>query len=579
MKDCRPLFRDEEDVYVFREFLERLRQHGSDLLVTGEVPQRVTNRASRTLFGDNIHDRKRVLALTDAGISTADEHFPADVSPDDPSVWLIDRGNSRRALPQAAASIGETLPPLDGKNGLHELREEIVTAIGYYDDVADGVSPAELRVCVDSSNYLVDQHEPSPAQALSPFHLCHHQRSARNGALSPLRAGRRRHSRGTVAPLFDARIELRQRNGDHPDHRWHVPVPRHDDRVGGPINDRSLKQTKSWNHSSSRWRQDPGIEIRDPIETVRFELYTPSAVEPTPADADSFYYPRRFGRDRRDGRDRPPDTGERLRLFSGRGVSAGFHAEQWHRTNARFRTTIPPAQRNADSHLPLVLFRGHDSKIGHNHTTLLRRTDTDSNRRTLVSRSAGRNRHRHRVGSGHDAGALDVRVGAQDDNRRTAPIRRSVVIPRWWNSATSFTSRSPSTRRTPAFDSNCPCCTRRSTRRRRSAYFLGAEVVPTGGTPKLVADDFEYSLESDGTYEENPARRLLRRAAFLDCLVPDEGYRYGRVVRTKPIGTPTRHGLRGGVPQFVPRAVGNVPSRFPSRRFRSTSRRGTSRQT
>ncbi len=84
MKDCRPLFRDEEDVYVFREFLERLRQHGSDLLVTGEVPQRVTNRASRTLFGDNIHDRKRVLALTDAGISTADEHFPADFHPTTP---------------------------------------------------------------------------------------------------------------------------------------------------------------------------------------------------------------------------------------------------------------------------------------------------------------------------------------------------------------------------------------------------------------------------------------------------------------------------------------------------------------
>ncbi len=34
-------------------------------------------------------------------------------------------------------------------------------------------------------------------------------------------------------PPFDARIELRQRNGDHPDHRWHVPFPRHDDRVGG----------------------------------------------------------------------------------------------------------------------------------------------------------------------------------------------------------------------------------------------------------------------------------------------------------------------------------------------------------
>ncbi|MGA9402913.1 MAG: hypothetical protein WBV42_18815, partial [Haladaptatus sp.] len=36
---------------------------------------------------------------------------------------------------------------------------------------------------------------------------------------------------------------------------------------------------------------DPGIEIYDPIEKVRFELQTPRPVEPTPADAESFYYP------------------------------------------------------------------------------------------------------------------------------------------------------------------------------------------------------------------------------------------------------------------------------------------------
>jgi hypothetical protein len=222
MKDCRPLFRDEEDVYVFQEYLESLRQHGSNLLVTGEVSQRVTNRASRTLFGDDIHDRKRVLALTDAGIDTADEHFPADVSPDDASVWLIDRGNSRRALPQAAASIGETLPPLDGKNGLHELREEIVTAVGYYDDTTNGVAPAELRLCVDSLNYLVDEQDPL---ALKRFlrSICAITNGVRGMAHYHLSMSDDADMVAELSPLFDARIELRQRNGDHPDHRWHVP--------------------------------------------------------------------------------------------------------------------------------------------------------------------------------------------------------------------------------------------------------------------------------------------------------------------------------------------------------------------
>ena len=34
-----------------------------------------------------------------------------------------------------------------------------------------------------------------------------------------------------------------------------------------------------------------GIEIRDPIENARFELYTSSPVDPTPADADDFHFP------------------------------------------------------------------------------------------------------------------------------------------------------------------------------------------------------------------------------------------------------------------------------------------------
>lgn len=222
MNDCRPLFRDEEDVYVFRDHLESLRQHGSNLLVTGEVSQRVTNRASRTLFGDDMHDRKRVLALTDAGINTANEHFPAGVSYDDASVWLIDRGNRRRAMPQAAAGVSETLPPLDGHNGLHELREEIVTAVGYYDDAAEGVAPAELRLCVDSLNYLVDEHD---LLALKRFlrSIGAVTKGVRGMAHYHLPVPDDADMVAELSSLFDARIELRQRDGDRPDHRWHIP--------------------------------------------------------------------------------------------------------------------------------------------------------------------------------------------------------------------------------------------------------------------------------------------------------------------------------------------------------------------
>ncbi|WP_458206095.1 DUF7504 family protein [Haladaptatus sp. NG-SE-30] len=159
MNDCRELLRDTGDVSAFQSHLGTLRQRGSNLLVTGEVSQGVANRASQTLFGDEAHDRKRVLALTDAGVDTADDHFQSGVGCDDDSVWLIDRGNRRRAVPQSATGADTELPPLDGQNGIRELREEIVTAIGFYDDAAGGVEPAAIRLGINSLNYLVDEHE------------------------------------------------------------------------------------------------------------------------------------------------------------------------------------------------------------------------------------------------------------------------------------------------------------------------------------------------------------------------------------------------------------------------------------
>ncbi len=222
MKGSLSLFRDKEDVYAFREQLEMLRQNGSNLLVTGEVSQCVTNRASQTLFGDDMQDRKRVLALTDAGVPTANEHFPRTITDDDSSVWLIDRGNQRRAMPQAAESFGAQLPALDGHNGLHALREEIVTAVGFYDDEANSVSPAELRLCVDSLNYLVDEHEtPEIKRFLRSVGAI--VKGVRGMAHYHLPVPDDAEIVRELSPLFDARIELRQQNGDDPDHRWHVP--------------------------------------------------------------------------------------------------------------------------------------------------------------------------------------------------------------------------------------------------------------------------------------------------------------------------------------------------------------------
>ena len=54
------------------------------------------------------------------------------------------------------------------------------------------------------------------------------------------------------------------------------------------------------------------------------------------------------------------------------------------------------------------------------------------------------------------------------------------------------------------------------------AYYLGATVVP-GNQPRLVAGSFEYSLVGSGGYVET-VNRVLRQTFFLDCLTRTEGY-------------------------------------------------------
>ncbi|WP_227357010.1 hypothetical protein [Haladaptatus salinisoli] len=54
------------------------------------------------------------------------------------------------------------------------------------------------------------------------------------------------------------------------------------------------------------------------------------------------------------------------------------------------------------------------------------------------------------------------------------------------------------------------------------AYYLGAELVP-GGSPRLVADGFEYDLDGPDGYETT-VHRALQQSFFFDCLTRTEGY-------------------------------------------------------
>ncbi len=321
----------------------------------------------------------------------------------------------------------------------------------------------------------------------------------------------------------------------------------------------------------------PRYRDSEPIETVRFELYTPSAVEPTPAETDSFYYPGRFGRDRRDGRDGPPDTGERFRLFSGREFLRDFTP------NSGTELTLDSGPRYLQLNgTPIVIYLSFFSAV------TIRKSDT-----TIRLSFDGPTPIRIGARSYPEApeGTVTVTGSVRDTMRALSTfgpaLKMTTAGPRpsdapWSSPAGGTRQRASrpgvhrpaghrrSTRTAPAAREGLPGggATRTSSVRR---WFRPAELrnwsPTTSSTPSKVTER-----------TEEPARRLLRQAAFSTVwsqtkgIVTDESY---NETNWNPDSTWTsRRCTTVRFPSSWKRTL-----RFPSRRFRSTSRRGTSRQT
>ncbi|MFB9805904.1 hypothetical protein ACFFQF_11480 [Haladaptatus pallidirubidus] len=152
-------FRGDENVPGFSELLAELKTDGCNLLVTGQVSERVSTRATRTLLGDPAADRKRILALTDSTTRHVEPCLPTGVRLDSSDVWVIDQRNGERSIPASASVSNVELPARrDGRNELWTLAEEIMLAIGFFDMTTDGLEPAHLRLSVDSLSFLAEQY-------------------------------------------------------------------------------------------------------------------------------------------------------------------------------------------------------------------------------------------------------------------------------------------------------------------------------------------------------------------------------------------------------------------------------------
>lgn len=204
----------------FGATLRELKQQGCVLLITGAVARSVTLQAIRRLSGDPCCDRKHVLVATRTTTGDIDDGLPPGVKREDPNVRVItptDVGTD------ASAERDED------RTELEYIRAELLRAVGHFDHSASGLSPAELRVSIDSLERLLETNDRAAVTRFlrTVMALIRGVKGIGHVHL-PVPDDSREVAR--LSPLFDARIELRRRDPLVAEQRWHLPMGNTDTR-------------------------------------------------------------------------------------------------------------------------------------------------------------------------------------------------------------------------------------------------------------------------------------------------------------------------------------------------------------
>ncbi|SIQ95922.1 hypothetical protein SAMN05421858_0942 [Haladaptatus litoreus] len=262
-----------------------------------------------------------------------------------------------------------------------------------------------------------------------------------------------------------------------------------------------------------------GVEIHDPIEKARFEFYTPKAVSLRSASTDGFPFPMDSAVEFSTATICLPKRVE-VNFWKGNDTiehfnpSVGFLSMPKRKYYLTFGTS------------PMKIYIGVESAV--DVTCRDGNTVIDFNREQSV-RVAARSLHRQ---------PSDVITVTED----VRDVMRAVSL---FGSALKTTSpeRSFPTLRghPPLIESGAEFSVPKSIERPDTeieievpreyasvytvtplAFYLGAKVVP-GQSPRLVADDFEYSLTGSADFEQTVAD-TLQQVFFLDCVTRTEGY-------------------------------------------------------
>lgn len=197
--------------------LKRLKQTGGNVLVTGAVPDELTDVASANLLGDPERGRQHLFALLDRDATTVSDRLG---SPNPAAARVVEYASLSRSAASSHPSADSDDGVADEPTDLAEFETAVKANIEAL--AASGVvcEPGELRLCVDSLRPVLEERDADGAAAfLEP--ICNSVRNASGLAHYVVPIDREEPAVRALESLFDATIELRVGTAG-PQQRWHL---------------------------------------------------------------------------------------------------------------------------------------------------------------------------------------------------------------------------------------------------------------------------------------------------------------------------------------------------------------------
>ena len=216
-------FQEERDpTMALKSGLSTLKSHGSNLLVVGAVGPDIHQRVCHRFLGDDTFaPRQRLFVLTGADQHTGIKQYLTRPHSPTVSTWVINYSPDTRAASHDTSLDAElTISAEVEPENFPELKTAVTNSIADIQDHKENLSPAELRICVDSLLPLIDEHGRE-AVARLVYPVAQQIRAAQGMGHFHLPVTPELTIVKEFEPMFEATIELRMDQG-LPQQRWHL---------------------------------------------------------------------------------------------------------------------------------------------------------------------------------------------------------------------------------------------------------------------------------------------------------------------------------------------------------------------